>query len=214
MLHRTQNGPPTPSTKTDPFLTLPNVISLGRIALAPISLWWAWTGAVGLYRAAFSIAIASDLLDGAIARLFKNQTEWGARLDTLGDTLTYLVLFFAVCWLWPELVMHFLPLIVASLILYTAMFAHGFLKFGRLSCYHSWGGKISAAAAAVGMLIWMYGGPEWPFGIALVIALIAALEEILITAFLPHWKANVPTCWHAWKLRKQTEHKAEPEPAA
>jgi hypothetical protein len=45
------------------------------------------------------------------------------------------------------------------------------------------------------------GGPALPFRIAACVLVLAELEEIAITATLREWRANVPTLWHARRLR-------------
>lgn len=73
---------------SDRFLTLPNVISLGRIALIPLLVVsvLAWDDA----RAALwilGVLVVSDWLDGKIARLWNMRSTWGERLDPIADRL-------------------------------------------------------------------------------------------------------------------------------
>ncbi|GAB4322988.1 MAG: CDP-diacylglycerol--glycerol-3-phosphate 3-phosphatidyltransferase [Candidatus Zixiibacteriota bacterium] len=70
------------------FWTIPNILSLSRLALIPLwwmfmsspnrMLWW-WGGVLIAY------AIASDVLDGYIARRFNQVSDWGKLLDPVGD---------------------------------------------------------------------------------------------------------------------------------
>jgi len=72
------------------FWTIPNVLSLSRLALIPVwwlvmaspnrALWW-WGGALIAY------GIVSDVLDGWIARRFNMVSDWGKLLDPVGDKI-------------------------------------------------------------------------------------------------------------------------------
>lgn len=70
--------------------TLPNLLTMGRIAVIPVMvplLWlpgafWAWA-ACGL----FAIAAATDWLDGYLARARKEYSDFGRFLDPIADKL-------------------------------------------------------------------------------------------------------------------------------
>lgn len=73
---------------SDRFWTLPNVISLGRIALIPVLavcvlVWQDPRLALWLIGA----LVVSDWLDGKIARLWNMRSTWGERLDPIADRL-------------------------------------------------------------------------------------------------------------------------------
>jgi len=185
-----------------PMIThLPNAISVARIIIAPIALWTAWTGNGDLYKVLFTTAIVSDFLDGAIARMMKLETDLGARLDAFADMLTYLVLFFAMSWLWPEFIYERMWLLIGGFTFYSISYVVGFLRFKKLNAFHTWAGKATAVLMACGMLVWFAGGPEWVFTGALVFSLFSGIEQIVLAALIPVWRVGVPTAWHAWRLR-------------
>jgi cardiolipin synthase (CMP-forming) len=66
-------------------LSIPNLITLGRILLVPVVVW---AIAVGEMRLAFVLFLAagiSDAVDGFLAKRFGMATELGAYLDPLAD---------------------------------------------------------------------------------------------------------------------------------
>jgi cardiolipin synthase len=65
--------------------TIPNLITLLRIFLVPLTVWLIISEAYGAAFTSFLIAGASDGLDGFLARRFAWQTELGAYLDPLAD---------------------------------------------------------------------------------------------------------------------------------
>jgi CDP-diacylglycerol--glycerol-3-phosphate 3-phosphatidyltransferase len=181
---------------------LPNAISIARIIIAPVALWSAWEGYEGVYKGLFTVAVVSDFLDGAIARMLRIESDLGARLDAFADMLTYLVCFFAVGWLWPGFIFDRMWLIAFVLIAYAISFGIGFLRFRRLNAFHSLAGKISAVLVAGGLIVWFIGGPGWVFTAALAFSLLSALEQIVIASVIPSWRVEVPTVWHAINLRR------------
>src|SRR6201996_5467041 len=66
-------------------LSIPNLITLGRIILVPIVVWAITSGEM---RAAFFLFVAagiSDAVDGFLAKRFNMTSELGAVLDPLAD---------------------------------------------------------------------------------------------------------------------------------
>jgi cardiolipin synthase len=66
-------------------LSIPNLITVGRILLVPIVVWAIYSGAMGLAFALFLAAGVSDGVDGFIAKRFGMTSELGAYLDPLAD---------------------------------------------------------------------------------------------------------------------------------
>lgn len=69
------------------FFTLPNIITLMRIILIPFFLIMIISGRVFEALLVFSIAGATDALDGQLARLWHQKTKIGALLDPAADKL-------------------------------------------------------------------------------------------------------------------------------
>jgi cardiolipin synthase len=66
-------------------MNLPNLITILRILLVPITIWLIISSEYGLAFAAFIAAGVSDGVDGFIARRYNQRTELGAYLDPLAD---------------------------------------------------------------------------------------------------------------------------------
>ena len=75
---------------------LPNAITVGRVALVPVIIWFLFVGEFFAGFVLFSIAGFSDFIDGWLARFQKTQTSFGAYLDPIADKLlmggTYITL--------------------------------------------------------------------------------------------------------------------------
>lgn len=66
-------------------MNLPNLISIGRFALAPLIMWLMAQGEFGWALAVFLIGCFSDGVDGFLARHLNQMTELGAALDPVAD---------------------------------------------------------------------------------------------------------------------------------
>ncbi|MCP1197952.1 CDP-alcohol phosphatidyltransferase family protein [Notoacmeibacter sp. MSK16QG-6] len=77
-------------------MTIPNLITLFRLILVPLVIWSLMAGHWGMALAGFIIAGMSDAVDGALARLWHQQSAVGAYLDPIADKLllssTFIVL--------------------------------------------------------------------------------------------------------------------------
>ncbi len=66
-------------------LSIPNIITLGRIILVPVIVWAIVSSQMEIAFAIFVIAGVSDAVDGFLAKRFNMSSELGALLDPLAD---------------------------------------------------------------------------------------------------------------------------------
>src|SRR5215471_4961439 len=66
-------------------LSIPNLITLGRILLVPVVVWAIAAGEMRIAFVLFLAAGISDAVDGFLAKRFGMSTELGAYLDPLAD---------------------------------------------------------------------------------------------------------------------------------
>lgn len=80
-------------------MTIPNILTLLRLALTPAIAWLAYaTGPVALLWAfgLFLLAMFTDVADGAIAKRYNQESLLGIYLDPVVDKIILLVLFFVL----------------------------------------------------------------------------------------------------------------------
>jgi len=77
--------PPESAREAGSTLSIPNLITLGRILLVPIVVWAIASGAMWIAFVLFVAAGVSDAVDGFLAKRFRMTTELGAYLDPLAD---------------------------------------------------------------------------------------------------------------------------------
>ena len=176
-------------------LTLPNLLTGFRFVAAPVLLWFAWHGQPTAFMMLLAVTFVTDLLDGMVARLTGQVTQFGASLDSWADVIIYLTIALCCWWLWPDVVIRerlYVGLIIASCLLPAIA---GMYKFGGFTSYHTWMVKIAAAAMGMSLYVLFLGGPAWPFRVAAVICLLAAIEEIVITLLLLEPESNLRSVW-------------------
>lgn len=186
--------------RAEPLVTIPNALSALRLVLAPVLLWLAWTGQPTPFLVTLAVSLLSDLVDGWLARRFDQATALGTLLDSWGDLFTYMTVPICAWWLWPDLIRQEAPYAAALVAAYVFPITLGYLKYGRLTAYHTYGAKLSSVVIGSSALVLFLGGSPVPFRVAVVILVLAELEEIAITTILPEWHANVPSILHARRL--------------
>ena len=77
-------------------MSIPNVITLGRVILVPVIFWLLVSGHTRWAFFAFVAAGVSDAVDGFLAKRFKLETELGAYLDPLADKLLIVSIYIAL----------------------------------------------------------------------------------------------------------------------
>jgi cardiolipin synthase len=182
---------------------LPNIISLCRIALMPVLLVLAWQGREKTFLACLIVTLVSDIADGQVARRWHLQTELGARLDSWADVPMYFLLPLAAYWLRPDLVVTERVAYFTTLGSFLLPIAWGFLKFGRLTSYHTFLVAVAAYLLGASVILLFAHGPTLPFRFAVAVLVIAELEEIAITAILPAPRSNVRSFRTALAIRRE-----------
>jgi len=74
--------------KKSELLTIPNIITLYRLVIDPVILWFIIADKEILFSVFLIINLLSDALDGFLARKLKQETEIGAKLDGFADNFT------------------------------------------------------------------------------------------------------------------------------
>lgn len=98
---------PPDATDEGVGLSLPNLISLGRLLLVPLAIWLILGHRYGTAFWIFVAAGVSDALDGFIAKHFDRRTRLGALLDPIADKALLVSVYVTLGLanqLWPSLV--------------------------------------------------------------------------------------------------------------
>jgi len=195
---------PRGAAREHPLTNVPNLLSLFRIGCVPVLLWFAWTGSREAFLVGFGLGLLSDVLDGIIARRFGVESELGAQLDQWGDFALWVCLPLAAWWLWPEVLRReavYVVLAIVCLLLPTAI-AYG--KYREVPGYHTWSAKTSAVLMGVSVPLLLIFDVAWPFRVAALWQLVAAVDELGITFVFAECHHDVASVFHALRKRGQS----------
>ncbi|MDA0990785.1 MAG: CDP-alcohol phosphatidyltransferase family protein [Verrucomicrobia bacterium] len=184
-------------------LTLPNLLSAARLPAVLLLLVLAFYGFTGWFMIILGFVFATDAVDGYLARRWHQESALGARLDSVGDCAVYLALPICLWWLWPEFMRAEWLSIVVGIVAYLLPLAIGYGRFKRLTAYHTRSGKAAAIATALTLVVIMAGGPGWPIRLAVVLIVIAGIENIAITCSLAEWSPDIASLRAARRHRKR-----------
>lgn len=186
-----------------PFVTVANMLSVTRLVVVLPELYFASVGNEKAFLALVIFALFTDSIDGTIARWLRQDSILGAKLDSLGDLATYISIPICGWLLWPEKFIEEMVFAVMTILSYIVPVVVGLLKYRRVTSYHTWGAKLSAVLVGVSVLLLFMDVSPWPFRIFAPVAALAGLEEVAITFTLSGWHANIPTLWHARRIRAE-----------
>ena len=151
------------------------------------------------------LAFVSDILDGFVARRLDIATPNLRRLDSVADSAFYVAATFAAWLLYPRVIDDHLAALLLLGALELARYAFDFAKFGREASYHMWSSKVWGVALFVtffALLAMGYTGQA--VAVAVYLGILADIEGLVISFALPRWRSDVPSIFHALKLRRGT----------
>lgn len=147
-------------------------------------------------------AFLSDVFDGIVARRMGIATSFLRRLDSIADTVFCASAVAAIWLLYPGTIRDHLALMLILVGLELLRYVFDFAKFHREASYHMWSSKLwglALYAAFFSVLVLACSGAT--VYAALWIGIAADLEGLAISFVLPTWHHDVPTLFHAWRIR-------------
>jgi len=162
--------------------TLANVVSAMRIGLALLTYYAGFVLSKTFFLVFFAVAGLSDVVDGMLARHYKEETKFGAFLDSVADVVYYptaLLLYFFV----PAVIVKHTWLIASVLCIFALAMVSGLLR-GKLVIPHLVSSKAFAVILYLFVLYTLIIGYAVTFFYAtIVIGLWAAIEQFIMLAF-------------------------------
>ena len=176
-----------------------------RLLLAPAVLLLTFNHLRGWWlTAAILVSLVSDIYDGRIARHYGVATEALRRYDSICDTIFYLSVAVSAWILERTALIAVANLLIAVAVLELVRYAFDFVKFRREASYHMWSAKLWGlflAVSSCALLGWGVDGAL--LRTTLIIGILSDLEGLAISMVLPRWAHDVPTVFHALRMREQ-----------
>lgn len=190
--------------RRDEIWTVPNALSgLRFLGIVPL-LWLAWRGDRPLFVGVLVLLLLSDWIDGKLAIWLDQRTELGARLDSGTDALLYGAVALSVWWLVPEIILAHRAWLLGVLGTWILASAVGFVRFGKLPSYHTRAAKLGWLVAGTVILYTVWTGDDTGVPWALALVVVTNVEAIAVGLVLPEWRTDVPSVWHALRIRRGT----------
>lgn len=192
----------TPITAKKNRFSLADWISTYRIVASSFLCLALLAGMKLLFAGLLAVSLASDMIDGYIARRQHNCSLRGARLDSIGDALTFSI---AALGLWvfeKEFLGHNKVLLLAMIIPYFVQILLAVLRYGKPSSFHTYLAKTAALLQGSFILLLLFFGPLYPLFYATVtITLLEIAEEFVLLFLLKGNETDVKGLY--WVLEKR-----------
>lgn len=190
--------------KGESVLNVPNLISLYRLLIFPVILYFALTGREQWYVILLCISLISDVLDGNIARIFKLQTNFGAALDNLADIFTYaMALLGLFLFKWSEIEPH-AWILYLFLSVFLLSYLVSFYRFGKIPGLHLYSAVSAGYVQSIFFFVlFVFGFYPWMYYLAVGWGAIAYIEKIFILFKLDDIKIGVKGLY--WLMKKDRE---------
>lgn len=145
----------------------------------------------------------TDVFDGIIARKTGVSSEKLRRMDSQTDLIFWVSLGFASYFLNPDLIINEWKSILLIFIMEALCYIVSIWKFGKETCTHAFLAKMWGLSLLLAFT-YLIGFQEigWAFDGAVILGLVSHIDVILIIIFLPQWQYDVPSSYHAWKIRR------------
>jgi len=150
------------------------------------------------------LALLSDIFDGMLARRWHLDTETLRRWDTRADTFFYMCVLLVAVLRYPAAFERRWILLVGLAVAEAAQHIFAAIKYGRHASYHSvlskiWGLMMATALCA----LLSFGFDNWFLDLTLAWGILCNLQGLAMSLMLPTWHKDVPTLFHAARIRRQ-----------
>lgn len=184
------------------FAQIPNILSGYRLLTFPFLLYCLYAGEREWFVLCLSINLITDILDGFIARTFKLESEFGAKLDSLADVGSHIAAFTAFFVLEPAYTQAKLPFFLILLGLYIAFEVVALIRFGSTTHFHMYLMKTAGYFQGI-YFFWFFnwGCPDWYFYIMFVASCLAFGEQLVVALTIPKLRSNVKGIY--WMIKEK-----------
>ncbi len=172
--------------------SIPNLMTLYRLAAAPAAAGLALAGYRDAFFAVIVISLLSDLLDGPIARWLKQESSDGAWLDTIADGGTVLAGLLGVYLFEGDSIRPDMAWLLAFLASYAGAAGLSLIKFGGLPAFHLYTSKLAAVGSGV-FFVWLFvlGYSQAVFIAAICLGIVANAESMLVSLLIRSLRTDI-----------------------
>ena len=176
-------------------MSIPNIITLGRIILVPVIVWAIASNQMEIAFAIFVIAGVSDAIDGFLAKRFNMTSELGALLDPLADK-ALLVSIYVALGIWGAMPRWIVILVVSRDIMIVTAVIVSWLFGKPVPMKPLMVSKLNTAAqvalAATILASLGFGFKPMPYDLVLM-GLVTVFTLVSVSLYLVEWVRHMST---------------------
>jgi cardiolipin synthase (CMP-forming) len=188
------------------IFNIPNYLCSYRIIMFPVIMYFAFTGKQTLFVIFFIINLLTDIADGIIARELKIESDFGARLDSMADNLTYILAFTGIyIFKWEDFEPHKVSfLIFIGFLVFTVILS--LIKFGKFPSFHLYSTKIAGYIEGIFFICLFTAGFITPFYYFMIAwGIMGAIEHIAIQMTIQKMRSDVKGLY--WVIKEKNTNK-------
>lgn len=178
-----------------------NIISLTRPFIA-LSLFF-FINNTQMFLIMYSLCWFTDLIDGPIARRTKSASEFGSKLDDLGDytTIVVVVIIFTI-WIRNQMV-TFIPFLVAIAAIRISNIVITHRKYGKSYIIHTYLNKFTAWTVFITPVVYLLYDNMVMMYVVMAVAILASIEEMIIHIKSSTYDSNNKTIFKIFGKRAE-----------
>ncbi len=190
--------------KSKLFRNIPNILSGYRIVVFPLILYFVWINNEVLFTIFLCVNLITDILDGLIARAFKLETEFGARLDSTADFGTYIAAFAGLFMFRHDVIQTHQLSFYLLFGMIAATYVVELIRFKRLTSFHLYSWKIGGYIQGIWFFTLFVFGFWKPYYYFMVVwGVAASVEHLIIQFMLKELRSNLKGLY--WVLKEKRE---------
>ncbi|TVQ11869.1 MAG: hypothetical protein EA364_09635 [Balneolaceae bacterium] len=194
-------------------LTIPNMLSLSRVAGTPFLFVLVHLEPIGWFVALFVALAFTDWLDGFLARRWNQSSEFGSMLDTIGDIALYMSTAWFLIVLFPDYLIPNLNYLYLLLFLFLAVMAVSRIQLGRVLFLHSHLARSAAVVLFAAFLLSFFADSTLLIRLVMLMYIAAFIEMCIVFAKYGEVDPDTRSIFWLTGNRGDEAAKASAEPA-
>ncbi len=151
----------------------------------------------------FTIGLLSDVFDGIIARRLGISSEYLRRMDSAADQVFWVLVATSVVITFPDFLKDHWIKLVLLIAIESLTYAVSYAKFGKEVATHAISSKIwTLIMFATLVQVMIIGNSNVLFEICFYTGILTRIEIVVILLLLRNWTNDVPSVFHAVRLRQ------------
>lgn len=174
-----------------------------RLIASPLLIILVLTNNSNWFKWLLAFSFFTDLVDGMLARYYKVNSIFGAKLDSIADDLTIVAAIIGLLKFKMAFIMDNYIIVSVLITLFLGQIIIALIRYHKISSFHTYLAKITAIVQGLFLILvfFLKEPPYLLFYSAAVITIVDLAEEIILVFLLPEWKSNVKGIY--WVLKNK-----------